>query len=46
MLNGPQAQRIPLDKLPHYDHIFDYVDGHYVELDNTRRDPERANCTC
>lgn len=34
-LNGPQAQRIPLDRLPHYDHIFDYVDGHYVELDNT-----------
>ena len=34
-LNGPPAQRIALDKLPHYDHIFDYVDGHYVELDNS-----------
>ena len=33
-INGPQAQRIPLIKLPHYDHIFDYVNGHYVELDN------------
>jgi hypothetical protein len=34
-LNGPQGQRIPLNRLPHYDHIFDYVDGHYMELDNT-----------
>ena len=34
-LNGPQRQRIPLDRLPHYDHIFDYEKGHYVELDNT-----------
>lgn len=34
-LNGPVAQRIPLNKLPRYDHVFDYVDGHYVELDNT-----------
>jgi hypothetical protein len=34
-LNGPQGQRIPLDRLPHYDHIFDYEKGHYVELDNT-----------
>jgi hypothetical protein len=34
-LNGPQAQRIPIDRLPHYDHIFDYEKGHYVELDNT-----------
>jgi hypothetical protein len=34
-LNGPPAQRIPLNKLPRYDHIFDYVDGHYVELDNS-----------
>ncbi len=33
-LNGPQAQRIPLDRLPHYDHIFDYAEGHYVELEN------------
>jgi hypothetical protein len=34
MLNGPKEQRIPLNQLPHYDHIFDYVNGHYVELDN------------
>ena len=34
-LNGPKGQRIPLDRLPHYDHIFDYEKGHYVELDNT-----------
>lgn len=33
-LNGPEGQRIPLNRLPHYDHIFDYVDGHYIELDN------------
>jgi hypothetical protein len=33
-MNGPLEQRIPLNKLPHYDHIFDYVNGHYVELDN------------
>ena len=34
-LNGPEVQRIPLDRLPHYDHIFDYERGHYVELDNS-----------
>ncbi len=34
-LNGPVGQRIPLNRLPHYDHIFDLVDGHYIELDNT-----------
>lgn len=34
-LNGPPAQRIPLNRLPRYDHIFDYLDGHYIELDNT-----------
>jgi hypothetical protein len=34
-INGPVAQRIPLTKLPHYDHIFDYIDGHYIELDNS-----------
>ena len=33
-LNGPEAQRIPLNRLPHYDHVFDYDNGHYVELDN------------
>jgi hypothetical protein len=33
-MNGPEGQRIPLNRLPHYDHIFDYVDGHYIELDN------------
>jgi hypothetical protein len=35
LLNGPQEQRIPLDRLPHYDHIFDFEDGHYIELDNS-----------
>lgn len=35
MLNGPKEQRIPLDKQGHFDHIFDYVNGHYVEMDNT-----------
>lgn len=34
-INGPKEGRIPLDKLPHFDHIFDYERGHYVELDNT-----------
>lgn len=34
-LNGPPEQRIPLDRLPHYDHVLDFEDGHYVELDNT-----------
>ena len=38
-LNGPSEQRIPIDKLGHYDHIFTYEGGRYVELDNsdTRR---------
>lgn len=35
MLNGPKEQRVPVEKLGHFDHIFDYVYGHYVELDNT-----------
>jgi hypothetical protein len=35
MLDGPEAQRIPLGGLGHYDHIFNFEDGHYVELDNT-----------
>jgi hypothetical protein len=35
MLNGPPPQRIAVNRLPHYDHIFDYENGHYVELDNT-----------
>jgi hypothetical protein len=34
-LHGPEAQRIPLDQLPHYDHIFDYDNGHFIELDNS-----------
>jgi hypothetical protein len=34
-LNGPPAQRIPLEKLGHYDHIFTFEEGHYVELDNS-----------
>jgi hypothetical protein len=33
-LNGPPPQRIPLDRLGHYDHIFDFIDGHYIELEN------------
>ena len=33
-LNGPPEQRFALDRLPHYDHIFDFENGHYVELDN------------
>ena len=33
-LNGPPAQRIPLNRLPNYDHIFDFEDGHYIELEN------------
>jgi len=35
LLNGPKEQRIPLENLGHYDHIFTFQDGHYVELDNT-----------
>jgi hypothetical protein len=35
MLNGPKEQRIPLANLGHYDHIFTFIGGHYVELDNT-----------
>ncbi|HTW64871.1 MAG TPA: hypothetical protein VME17_09665 [Bryobacteraceae bacterium] len=35
MLNGPPAQRIPLKQLGHYDHIFTFEDGHYIELDNS-----------
>jgi len=34
-LNGRPEQRIPLDQLPHYDHVFDFENGRYVELDNT-----------
>jgi hypothetical protein len=34
-LDGPPPQRIPLAGLGHYDHIFNFEDGHYVELDNT-----------
>jgi hypothetical protein len=34
LLNGPPEQRIAIDRLPHYDHVFDYQQGHYVELDN------------
>jgi hypothetical protein len=35
LFNGPSDQRIPLERLGHYDHIFTFQDGHYVELDNT-----------
>jgi len=34
-LNGPAPQRIPIDRLGHYDHIFTYEGNRYVELDNT-----------
>jgi hypothetical protein len=34
-INGPKEGRIPVDRLPHFDHIFDYEKGHYVELDNS-----------
>ena len=34
-MNGPEGQRIPVNRLPPYDHILDYEDGHYVELDNS-----------
>lgn len=34
-LNGRPEQRIPLDQLPHYDHVLDFENGRYVELDNT-----------
>jgi hypothetical protein len=35
MLDGPESQRIPLEQLGHYDHIFTFLGGHYIELDNT-----------
>jgi hypothetical protein len=34
-LNGPAPQRIPVDRLGHYDHIFTFEGNRYVELDNT-----------
>ncbi len=34
MLDGPPPQRIPLEGLGHYDHIFTFENWHYVELDN------------
>ena len=34
-INGPEGQRIPMEKLGNYDHIFDYENGRYVELDNS-----------
>jgi hypothetical protein len=40
LLNGPPEQRIPLERLGHYDHIFTFDGMHYVELDNT--DPVRS----
>jgi hypothetical protein len=35
MMNGPLSQRIPLERLGHYDHIFTWDGFHYLELDNT-----------
>jgi hypothetical protein len=34
MMNGPESQRIPLEGLGHYDHIFTWDGFHYLELDN------------
>lgn len=34
-LNGPKEQRIPLNRLGHYDHIFNFENNHLVELDNS-----------
>jgi hypothetical protein len=34
-LSAPDVQHPPLGSLPHYDHIFDYRDFHYIELDNS-----------
>jgi hypothetical protein len=34
-LSGLDEQHPPLKNLPHYDHIFDYRDFHYIELDNS-----------
>ena len=33
-MQGPPEQRIPLERLGHYDHIFTYAGDRYVELDN------------
>jgi hypothetical protein len=35
LLNGPHEQRIALEQLPRYDHVLDFENSHYVELDNT-----------
>jgi hypothetical protein len=42
-LSAPDDQHPPLGSLPHYDHIFDYRDFHYIELDNS--DTKRAIAT-
>jgi hypothetical protein len=42
-LSAPDVQHPPLGSLPHYDHIFDYHDSHYIELDNS--DTQRAIAT-
>ena len=34
-LKAGAAQHPPVSELPHYDHIFTYFQGSYVELDNT-----------
>lgn len=33
-LNGPPVQRLALNQLGHYDHIFDFENGRYEELEN------------
>jgi hypothetical protein len=35
VMNGPESQRIPAEKLGHYDHIFTFDGLHWVELDNS-----------
>jgi len=34
-LKADENQHPPLSELPHYDHIFTYAHGSYIELDNT-----------
>ena len=34
-MDGPPEQRIPLERLGHFDHIFDYENNRFVELDNS-----------
>jgi Dolichyl-phosphate-mannose-protein mannosyltransferase len=42
-LSAPDDQHPPLGSLPQYDHIFDYRDSHYIELDHS--DTQRTIAT-